>query len=65
MSLYERRKGGKTVERVQTVPRKFEDTRLGLMAMEREKAKDPDGWYLVDETKPAPAAKPAQDNAGG
>lgn len=53
MPLYEHRKDGRVRERVQTVPRSFEDTRLGLLVDAREKAKQTDGWHLVDETPPA------------
>lgn len=59
MPLYERRKNGKPVERVRAVARGFEDTRLGLLAADR---KGPDGWHLVDETKPAPT--PEADSKG-
>ncbi|GAA1455455.1 hypothetical protein [Nocardiopsis tropica] len=69
MPLYERREGGRAVERVRTVPGSFEDTRLGLLHQDREEHKRADGWHLVDETPaPGPAAapteKPKQDSGG-
>lgn len=73
MPLYERKEGGRVVERVRTVQNSFEDTRLGLLANAR--AENPDkaqgvglNWHLVDETTPAAAAapteKPKQDSGG-
>lgn len=56
MPLYERRKGGRAIERVRTVARSFEDTRLGLLAGAREEKKSADGWHVVDETRPAAPA---------
>jgi hypothetical protein len=67
MPLYERRKNGKVVERVQTVPRSYEDTRIGLIIGDGGKIDDRPGesWHVVDETKPAPAAKPEGNTSGG
>ncbi|WP_435109927.1 hypothetical protein [Nocardiopsis synnemataformans] len=67
MPLYEHRKGGRAVERVQTVRGSFEDTRLGLLHQDREEHKRADGWHLV-EAPPATAPaddKPKGDNGGG
>lgn len=58
MPLYELRQGGRVRERVRTVPRRFEDTRLGLMAADTKPGAD--GWHLVDEAATAPAPDEGQ-----
>ncbi|MFY7069587.1 hypothetical protein ACOQFV_27330 [Nocardiopsis changdeensis] len=66
MAFYEHRKGGQVVERVRTVPKSLEDTRIGLQAMAREKAREADGWYLVEEPAAlAPADEQPEDTNGG
>lgn len=62
MPLYELRRGGRAVERVRTVTGRFEDTRLGLMVLERDRTGEVDGWHLVDE--PA-ESRPAEADTGG
>ncbi|GAB3437467.1 hypothetical protein [Actinophytocola sediminis] len=50
MPTYERVQGGRVVERVQPLAGDYEDTRLGLLALEGEQ-----GWRLADDvTRPAP-----------
>jgi hypothetical protein len=54
MPIYERAIDGKVVERVQPIEGDYEDTRLGLLAME-----DGSEWRAaLDETPPASPSTP-------
>ncbi|MUL39628.1 hypothetical protein FZ103_00270 [Streptomonospora sp. PA3] len=67
MPLYEYRQGGRVIERVRTVAGKFEDTRLGLAALDRAKHSEADGWHKVDEQAAEGDQQPAEaaDADGG
>lgn len=56
MPIYEKYAGGRLVERVLPEPGMFDDTRLGLLVLDRREAGEVDGWYLDGEYQQVRAA---------
>ena len=61
MPRYEKYEGGRLVDAVIPEPGKYDDTRVGLLVLERQESGARDGWYLDGEWA---TAEELRQNAG-